>query len=320
MEVETERLATKGCDSMQDTQDIVERILELKKEHNAVILAHNYERGEIQDIADFTGDSLGLSKQAMEQEAEIIVFCGVNFMAESAAILSPEKIVLLPEIYAGCPMASMITADALREEKKKYPDSAVVCYVNSTAEVKAESDICCTSANAVEVVNSLEEDEILFVPDKNLGDYVSRYSTKKIIPWEGYCPTHNQILVTDVIKARKEHPDAEVLAHPECRRDVIDLADKVFSTTGMVEYVKDAGNEFIVATERGILHKLEKDNPEKKFYNVSEYTVCPDMKAITLESLLLSLENMQYVITIPEDIRVKARLALDRMLKVKRSR
>ena len=320
MEVETEQLATKGYDSMQDTQNIVERILELKKEHNAVILAHNYERGEIQDIADFTGDSLGLSKQAMEQEAEVIVFCGVNFMAESAAILSPEKIVLLPEIYAGCPMASMITADALREEKKKYPDAAVVCYVNSTAEVKAESDICCTSANAVEVVNSLEEDEILFVPDKNLADYVSRYTTKKIIPWEGYCPTHNQILVADVIKARKEHPDAEVLAHPECRRDVIDLADKVFSTTGMVEYVKDAGNEFIIATERGILHKLEKDNPEKKFYNVSEYTVCPDMKAITLESLLLSLENMQYVIAIPEDIRKKARLALDRMLKVKRSR
>ncbi|WP_342304127.1 quinolinate synthase NadA [Methanolobus sp. ZRKC5] len=311
---------TKGYDLMQDTQHIIEKIQELKKERNAVILAHNYERGEIQDIADFTGDSLGLSKQAMEQEAEVIVFCGVHFMAESAAILSPEKTVLLPEKYAGCPMASMITADALREEKMKYPDAAVVCYVNSTAEVKAESDICCTSANAVEVVNSLEENEILFVPDKNLADYVSRYSTKKIIPWEGYCPTHNQILVTDVIKAKKEHPDAEVLAHPECRRDVIDMADKVFSTTGMVEYAKNSGDEFIIATESGILHKLEKDNPGKRFYSVSEFAVCPEMKAIDLDSLLNSLEKMQHVITVPEDIRVKARIALDRMLEVKRNR
>ncbi len=305
---------------MHNKQNIIERILELKEKLNAVILAHNYERGEIQDIADITGDSLGLSRQAMEQKAEVIVFCGVHFMAESAAILSPEKTVLLPEIYAGCPMASMVTADALREEKKKYPDAAVVCYVNSTADVKAESDICCTSANAVEVVNSLEEEQILFVPDKNLADYVSRYSTKEIVPWEGYCPTHNQILATDVIRAKKEHPEAEVLAHPECRHDVIDLADRVFSTTGMVEYSKHHGNEFIIATERGLLHKLKKDNPDKKFYNVSEYTVCPEMKAIDLESLLLSLENMQYVITVPENIRVKARTALDRMLEIKRCR
>ncbi len=311
---------TKGYDLMQDTQHIIEKIQELKKERNAVILAHNYERGEIQDIADFTGDSLGLSRQAMEKEAEVIVFCGVHFMAESAAILSPEKTVLLPEKYAGCPMASMITADALREEKKKYPDAAVVCYVNSTADVKAESDICCTSANAVEVVNSLEENEILFVPDKNLADYVSRYSTKKIIPWEGYCPTHNQILVTDVIKAKENHPGAEVLAHPECRRDVIDISDKVFSTTGMVEYAKNSGNEFIIATENGILHKLKKDNPGKRFYDVSEFAVCPEMKAIDLGSLLSSLEKMQHVITVPENIRVKARIALDRMLEVKRNR
>lgn len=305
---------------MQDTQYIIERILELKKERNAVILAHNYERAEIQDIADFTGDSLGLSKQAMEQEAEVIVFCGVKFMAESAAILSPEKTVLLPEKYAGCPMASMINADALRQEKRKYPDAAVVCYVNSTAEVKAESDICCTSANAVEVVNSLEENEILFVPDKNLADYVSRYSTKKIIPWEGYCPTHYQILVTDLIKAKEDHPDAEVLAHPECRRDVIDIADKVFSTTGMLEYAKNSGDEFIIATENGILHKLRKDNPGKSFYTASEFAVCPEMKAIDLGSLLSSLEKMQHVITVPENIRVKARIALDRMLEVKRNR
>jgi quinolinate synthase len=241
-------------------------------------------------------------------------------MAESAAILSPEKTVLLPEIHAGCPMASMVTAEALRVEKKKYPDAAVVCYVNSTADVKAESDICCTSANAVEVVNSLEEDKVLFVPDKNLADYVSRFTSKKIIPWNGYCPTHNQILTTDVIKAKNEHPDAELLAHPECRRDVIDLADKVFSTTGMVEHVKNAGNEFIIATERGIIHKLQKDNPGKKFYNVSEFTVCPEMKAIDLNSLLLSLEKMQYEITVPENVSAKARIALNRMLEIKRNR
>lgn len=311
---------TKGYDLMQDTQNIIEKIHELKKERNAVILAHNYERGEIQDISDFTGDSLGLSRQAMEQKAEVIVFCGVHFMAESAAILSPEKTVLLPEKYAGCPMASMISADALREEKKKYPDAAVVCYVNSTADVKAESDICCTSANAVEVVNSLEENEILFVPDKNLADYVSRYSTKKIIPWEGYCPTHNQILVTDVIKAKEDHPNAEVLAHPECRRDVIDISDKVFSTTGMIEYAKNSGDEFIIATENGILHKLRQDNPGKSFYDASEFAVCPDMKAIDLGSLLRSLEKMQHVITVPENIRAKARIALDRMLEVKLNR
>ncbi|WP_407281599.1 quinolinate synthase NadA [Methanolobus sp. WCC1] len=305
---------------MQDTQKTIERILKLKEECNAVILAHNYERGEIQDIADFTGDSLGLSIQATEQEADVIVFCGVHFMAESAAILSPEKTVLLPEIHAGCPMASMVTAEALCEEKKKYPDAAVVCYVNSTADVKAESDICCTSANAVEVVNSLEEDEVLFVPDKNLADYVSRFTGKKIIPWNGYCPTHNQILTTDVIKAKKDYPNAEVLAHPECRREVVDLADKVFSTTGMVEYARNAGDEFIIATERGIIHKLQKDNPGKKFYNVSEFTVCPEMKAIDLDSLLLSLEKMQYVITVPEDVSAKARIALDRMLEIKRNR
>lgn len=305
---------------MQNIHNITERILELKTELNAVILAHNYERGEIQDIADFTGDSLGLSRQAMEEKADVIVFCGVHFMAESAAILSPEKTVLLPEIHAGCPMASMITADALRREKMKYPEAAVVCYVNSTAEVKAESDICCTSANAVEVVNSLEEDQVLFVPDKNLADYVSRFSSKEVIPWEGYCPTHNQILLTDIIMAKEQYPEAEVLAHPECRREVIDLADRVFSTTGMAEYVKYAGNEFIIATERGMLHKLRKENPEKKFHNASEYTVCPEMKAVDLGALLLSLEKKQYVITVPEEIRVKAKVALDRMLEIKRNR
>lgn len=306
---------------MQDIHITIDKIKELRTRKNAVILAHNYERGEIQDIADFTGDSLGLSQQAVQQDADVIVFCGVHFMAESAAILSPEKTVLLPEIHAGCPMASMVTAEALRAEKKKYPNAAVVCYVNSTAEVKAESDICCTSANAVEVVNSLEEEEVLFVPDKNLADYVAQNSSKKIIPWEGYCPTHNQILASDIVHSKQTHPDAEVLAHPECRRDVLEMSDRVFSTTGMLNYAsKSTAKEFIIATEKGILHRLEKDNPDKRFYYASEFAVCPEMKAIDLDALLLSLEKMQHVITVPEDVRVKAKLALDRMLAVKRSR
>ena len=308
-------------DPMQDIKKTIEQIKDLKTRKNAVILAHNYERGEIQDIADFTGDSLGLSQQAVDQAADIIVFCGVHFMAESAAILSPHKTVLLPEIHAGCPMASMVTAEALKAKKQKYPDAAVVCYVNSTADVKAESDICCTSANAVEVVNSLEEEEVLFVPDKNLADYVARNSTKRIIPWQGYCPTHNQMLASDIINSKQAHPEAEVLAHPECRRDVLEMADRVFSTKGMLNYARDStGKEFIIATEKGILHRLEKENPEKRFYYASEFAVCPEMKAIDLDTLLNSLEQMQYVVTVPEDIRVKAKLALDRMLAVKRSR
>jgi quinolinate synthase len=306
---------------MQDMRKVIERINELKHMRNAVILAHNYERSEIQDIADFTGDSLGLSQQALQQEADVIVFCGVHFMAESAAILCPHKTVLLPEIHAGCPMASMVTASALREEKKKYPEAAVVCYVNSTAEVKAESDICCTSANAIEVVNSLEEEEVLFVPDRNLADYVARNTIKKVIPWNGYCPTHNQILVSDILRARREHPDAEIIAHPECRRDVLELSDRVYSTTGMLGHAaRSASGEFIVATEKGILHKLEKDNPGKRFYCASDFAVCPEMKAIDLNALMLSLENMQHVISVPENVRVRAKLALDRMLAVKRNR
>lgn len=304
---------------MQDMKRTIERINELKDIRNAVILAHNYERSEIQDIADFTGDSLGLSQQAMQQEADVIVFCGVHFMAESAAILSPDKTVLLPELHAGCPMASMVTTSALREEKKKYPEAAVVCYVNSTAQVKAESDICCTSANAVEVVNSLEEEEVLFVPDRNLADYVARNTDKRVIPWHGYCPTHQQILVSDIIRAKEEHPCAQVLAHPECRREVLELSDRVFSTTGMLDHVsRSSSKEFVIATEKGILHKLEKDNPDKRFYFASEFAVCPEMKAIDLKALMLSLENMHHVISVPEDVRIKAKKALDRMLAVKR--
>lgn len=306
---------------MQDIENIIRRIHELKQTRNAVILAHNYARGEIQDIADFTGDSLGLSQQAMEQDADVIVFCGVHFMAESAAILCPDKTVLLPEKHAGCPMASMVTADALREEKKKYPEAAVVCYVNSTADVKAESDICCTSANAIDVVNSLKEELILFVPDKNLADHVAQHTNKTIVPWNGYCPTHNQILESDITRIRKEHPDAEILAHPECRREILGLSDHIYSTTGMLQHVERSNaQEFIIVTEKGILHKLEKDHPDKCFYHASEFAVCPEMKAIDLDTLLYSLENMQHIIKVPEEISCRARLALDRMLAVKRSR
>ncbi|AEH60263.1 quinolinate synthetase complex, A subunit [Methanosalsum zhilinae DSM 4017] len=305
---------------MQDRQSIIEKINKLKKERNAVILSHNYQRKEIQDIADFLGDSLGLSREAVNQDADVIVFCGVDFMAESAAILSPEKTVLLPEMEAECPMAAMVDVDSLRKEKAKYPDAAVVCYVNSSAAIKAECDICCTSSNAVDVVNSLEKDEILFIPDKNLAKYVSFHTDKKIIPWQGYCPTHHQILVGDLLLMKEEHPEAEILAHPECRADVLEVADKVLSTTGITEYVKKSNSkEFIVATETGILHRLEKENPDKRFYAGSEYAVCPNMKMTTLQGVLNSLEKMEHVITVPEDIRIKAKRALDRMLEVGRS-
>lgn len=301
-------------------KDIIDRINSLKAEHNAVILAHNYQRPEVQDIADFTGDSLGLSQQVVDSDADVIVFCGVDFMAESAAILSPEKTVLLPEKDAGCPMAEMVDVISLDDEKKKHPNAAVVCYVNSSAEIKAQSDICCTSANAVDVVNSLEEDEIIFVPDKNLGTYVSDFTDKKIITWEGFCPTHHQMHAQDVLKAKEEHPDSLFLAHPECRTEVLDLADEILSTTGILSYAKSSdAKEFIIGTENGLLHRLRKENPDKKFYYVSEFTVCTNMKITTLDSVLNALEKMEYVITVPDETRLKAKKALDRMLAVKRT-
>ena len=306
---------------MQDMQTIIDKINKLKKERNAVILAHNYQRSEVQDIADFVGDSLGLSQQAVEQDADVIVFCGVDFMAESAAILSPDKTILIPEIDAGCPMAEMVTVESLKKAKKEHPNAVVVCYVNTSAAVKAECDICCTSANAVDVVNSLDEDEILFVPDKNLANYVAKQTDKTIIPWEGYCPTHHQILAGDVLLMKEEHPNAEFIAHPECRNDVLEIADHVFSTTGMTNYVNVSDhNEFIIGTENGILHRLELENPDKKFYPASEYAICPNMKMTTLDAVLNSLENMEHVVTVPEDVRIKAKRALDRMLDIKRSK
>jgi len=237
-------------------EEIPNRIQELKKEKNAVILAHNYQTGEVQDVADYIGDSLGLSQKAAQVEEKIIVFCGVHFMAETAAILAPEKTILMPDINAGCPMAAMITASELRAWKRNYPNRQVVCYVNTTAEVKAESDICCTSSNAVRVVNSLDGEKILFVPDKNLASYVARHTRKKIIPWDGYCYIHNNILAKDIKEKRDLHPQAEVWVHPECRPEVIDLADKVLSTGRMVKEANlTEKKEIIIGTESGIIYK-----------------------------------------------------------------
>ncbi len=299
--------------------DEFKRIQQLKKERNAIILAHNYQRGDVQDVADFVGDSLGLSREAATHKADVIVFCGVDFMAESAAILSPEKTVLMPELNAQCPMAAMITPESLRLEKEKIPKAAVVCYVNTSAAVKAESDICCTSSNAIKVVNSLKEKEIIFVPDRNLAWYVAAHTDKKIIPWNGYCPTHHLILPGDILLEKEEHPRAEVLVHPECRPEVIEIADKVLSTEGMLRYAaQSSSSEFIIGTEVGLLHRLGKENPGKKFIPATRYAVCPNMKMNTLGSIIRALERNEHVIKVPEDIRKRAKLALDRMLEVGR--
>ena len=296
---------------------LAERILKLKQESNAVILVHNYQLGEIQDIADFIGDSLGLSQNAAKTEAEVIVFCGVHFMAETAAILCPDMTVLLPDLHAGCPMANMINAEQLRQKKKELPNASVVCYINSTAEVKAESDICCTSANAVKVVESVDNDEILFVPDQYLGHYVSTKTNKKVHLWPGYCPTHARIRDQEIIRLKQEYPQAKVVVHPECRPEVIVLADEVLSTGGMVRYAqREDVSEMIVGTELGIIHRLRKENPGKKFISVSEQAVCPNMKLITLEKVLWSLEKMAPEVKVPEAIRVKAKATVDKMLAI----
>jgi quinolinate synthase len=297
---------------------LLDNITQLKQLRKAVILAHNYQAGEVQDIADFVGDSLGLSKQAAATDAETIVFCGVHFMAETAKILSPNKTVLLPDKYAGCPMADMIDAKQLRELKAQHPGAIVVCYVNSSAEVKAESDYCCTSANAAEVVRSLPRDkEIIFVPDKYLGQYTAEKTGRKLILWAGYCPTHANIAADDVKKAKHAHPDAVVMAHPECPAYIRELADQVLSTSGMLKYaVKSTATKFIVATEIGIIHTLQKQNPKKDFIIASPRAICPNMKRINLEKIAWSLEDMQYKIEVPGDVAEKARKALDKMVSI----
>jgi quinolinate synthase len=299
--------------------NIVEKIMEWKKKRNAIILAHNYVLGEVQDIADYVGDSLDLSQKAADTNARVIVFCGVHFMAETAFILSPDKTVLLPDSNASCPMADMITAPRLREKKREHHGAAVVCYVNSTADVKAESDICCTSANAVKVVESIDAREILFVPDQYLGHYVSTKTGRDMILWPGYCPTHARILPEHITRRKQDYPGASVVVHPECRPEVIALADAALSTSGMVAFAGREGvREMIVGTEIGIIYRLQKENPGKRFIPVSEQAICPNMKLITMEKVLWSLEEMVPVVKVPEDIRIKAKRSVDKMLEIGR--
>jgi len=299
-------------------EELLARLDELKRERNAVILGHNYQRPEVQDASDFTGDSLGLSRRAAETEADVILFCGVHFMAETAAVLCPDKTVLIPDLNAGCPMANMATVRELEQVKAQHPDAAVVCYVNSTAEIKAMSDVCCTSANAVEVVRSIPEDrEVLFVPDRSLGSWVSKQLGRELILWQGYCPTHHRMLPEHVAAARRAHPDAELVVHPECLDEVVAAADYVASTSGMLRYCKASGaKEFIIGTETGMLHPLRKENPGKEFFPVTELADCPDMKLVTLEKMVWALEEMQYRVEVPPDIAERAGGAIQRMLAV----
>ncbi len=300
---------------MQAWDNIKEEVQRLKEERHAILLVHNYQPAEIQDIADLTGDSLELSRAAATMEGEVIVFCGVDFMAETAAILSPEKTVLLPAEDACCPMAQMITADELRMARTRHPDAAVVCYVNTTAEVKAESDICCTSSNAVKVVNSVKKEAVIFVPDRNLGRYVQRFTNKTILPWEGFCIVHDRITPEQVVEARRVHPNASVLVHPECRPGVIDLADHVASTSGIIQHVCTSENrEFIIGTEVGILHRIGKQCPDKVCYPLSSEAICRNMKKTSLEKVRDSLSTLQPRITVPEEIARRARGAIERML------
>jgi quinolinate synthase len=325
-----------------DTGVLQEQILELKGQKRAIILAHNYQRGEVQDIADFVGDSLELSRTAATIDCEMIVFCGVNFMAESASILSPDKTVLLPEIEAGCPMADMIRVDSprpvrtrfpgfenppafvyppeftLRDIKRQHPGVPVVAYVNTTADVKAESNICCTSANVVKVIESLPGDKVICIPDKNLSMWAARNTKKQVIAWDGYCNVHERVTADDVKKAREAHPDALVLAHPECRPEVLDLADHVTSTSGMLRFAKSSdAKEFVVGTEVGLMHRLRLENPEKAFFALRKDMICPNMKKTTLKSILRAFKENTYEIKVPEHIRIPAKRALDRMLAVK---
>lgn len=327
---------------LSDKLYLQEEILKLKEEKRAIILAHNYQRDEVQDIADFVGDSLELSRTATTIDCDVIVFAGVNFMAESASILSPDKTVLLTELDAFCPMADMIKVDAprkvwkafpgfdippsfvfppeftLRDIKKRYPGVPVVAYVNTTADVKAESDICCTSANVVKVIESLPDEKVICIPDKNLSMWAAKNTKKQVIAWDGFCHVHERVTSDDVRRAREEHPKALVMAHPECRPDVLEMADHVTSTSGMLRFAKASSEkDFIVGTEIGLMHRLRKENPDKVFYPLRKDMICPNMKKTTLKSVLRALKEDNYLIKVPEEIRVPAKRALDRMLAVK---
>jgi len=327
-----------GSDEFKETAD---RIARLKRERNAIILAHNYQRDEVQAIADLTGDSLELSRAAAKTDNDVIIFAGVHFMAESASILSPDKTVVLTEAGAGCPMAEMVTVEGprfyethfpgagrefcysypeeftIRQMKDKYPGVPVVAYVNTTADVKAESDICCTSANVVKVVNSLKSDTVICVPDRNLAAWAAKHTDKKIIAWDGFCHVHHRVTVEDVKKAKEAHPGALLVAHPECPMNILELADHVTSTSGMLRYCKASdASEFIIGTELGLMYRLQKDSPNKHFYPLNPTMICPNMKKTTLKSVLRALENLDCVIKVPEEIRVPAKRALDRMLEI----
>ncbi|MDY6933801.1 MAG: quinolinate synthase NadA [Spirochaetota bacterium] len=297
--------------------ELIEKIIELKKKRNAVILAHNYQIPEVHDIADYIGDSLGLSIKASETDKEVILFCGVYFMAETAKILSPHKTVLIPDKDAGCPMADMITANQLQSLKEKHPGAKVLCYVNTTADVKARCDYCCTSANAVNMTNKAfnNDEEIIFVPDKYLANFVSTQVDRNFIIWHGYCPTHVKILSQDIQKQKERHPEARVLVHPECTPEVIELADEVLSTEGICRYVKDSQyKEFIIGTEVGMLYRLECENPQKLFHPASELAICPNMKLTNLEKIMWSLEEMRHEVTLPSDIIFEAGKSINKML------
>ena len=309
-----------SSDDARYKNDLKKNIERLKKERNAVIIVHNYQRDEIQEIADYSGDSLGLARAAVRTKADIVVFCGVHFMAESASILNPDKKVLLPVKEAGCPLADMISAEKLRRKKVEFPDAAVVCYVNSSADVKAESDIACTSSNAIEIVRSLKNKRIIFVPDNNLGRFVqSQVPEKEIILWEGYCPTHLRLTEEAAVKGKEAYPNAEFIAHPECRPEVLKLADHICSTQGMFTYAKASpSKEFIVGTESGLLYGLRKKNPEKKFYIPTAHLLCANMKLTTLGWVQQSLEKLVYEVKVPEEILERAGRSLERMLAVGR--
>lgn len=299
---------------------LAEKIQALKKERNAVMVAHNYQIGEVQDMADFVGDSLAMAKYAAQTPASVIVVCGVHFMAESAAILNPQKTVLIPDMEAGCSLAECITAEELKEWKREHPNALVVAYVNTSAAVKAESDICCTSTNALKIVESLpEEKEILFVPDMYLGQWLRTQTSRKIHLWNGSCHTHVRIRPENIVQLKKEHPKAEFLMHPECGclTACMKLADKILSTDGILQRSKESkAGEFIIATEIGIIHRLKKENPGKIFYPAAQEASCEFMKKISLEKVLWSLEDLQYRVTVPETIAAKARVALDKMMQI----
>ena len=295
--------------------NVQEEITRLKEEKNAIILVHNYQRPKVQDVADYLGDSLGLSREASNTNADMIVFCGVTFMAETAKILSPDKTVLLPRKEAGCPMADMVSSEEVIALREKYPNAKVVSYVNTNADVKAVTDVCCTSSNAVEVVRNIEADRVIFIPDRNLASYVGRFVDKEIIPWDGYCYVHERITKDEVLKAKEKYPDAIVLVHPECNPPVIDIADEVLSTQGMVDFVGESDNKrFLIGTEEGILYRLKKENPDKEFYPAGTPKICQDMKRTTLDDVYLALKDEQYSIEIPNEIISSAKRALEAML------